>query len=297
MKTKRPQKRAFLIRYQGSHEWIDESHRIGKPYPKSTELIDATCAMLVTGDVVCFSLLRPSKRVAANLKETSIQYPNGLILRLKKRTEEIVTSRDLRAEVFKAGIEGALHVEIEGDESVSNAASVWSSQIVRDSNGTWLRTLAESPDFRLSKRASKLSAFTHNATLGRAIGIGCVQHFGRPGSTMRVQDAAEEVIAYLASLSHFRVITQINQLTRPPEPLLRRLLANKATTIANKGHGKYERLRIPVWLLSDLGILESQFHELHPRDDEVTIECGEQAARLIKDFLASLERDRNCSLI
>lgn len=291
-KTKRPRREAFFVRYQGSHEWTEETQRIGKPYPKNTKPIDATCAMLVTGDVVCFSLLRPSKKAADKLKETIIQYPAGPIRRLEKRTREVVTSKDQRAEVFRAGIEGALHVEIEGDKSSENSSVVWTSHIDRNSSGAYLRPLAGRPDFRLPKGVSKLSAFTFNATLDRAIGIGCVQYFGRPDSIMKVQEAAEEVIAFLVSLSHFRVLTQIDQLTGPPEPLLMRLLANRATTITNKSQGKCERLRIPVWLVSDLGLLESQFHELPPRDDEVTVECEEQAALLIKDFLANLERDR-----
>lgn len=292
-KNKRPRKEAFFVRYQGSHEWIDETQRIGKPYPKGTKVIDATCAYLVTGEVVCFSLLRPSKKVAASLKEKSIQYPAGPIRMLEKRTKEVVTSKDQSAEVFRAGIEGALHVEIEDDESSGNSSVVWTSHIVRDSSGAWLRPLAGSPDFRLSNRSSKLSAFTFNATLDRAIGIGCMQFFGRADSTMKVQDAAEEVIACLASLSYFRIITQIDQLTSPPKPLLTRLLKNRATTISNKGQGKSEQLRIPVWLVSDLGPLESQFHELPPRDDEVTVECEERVALLIKDFLASLDKTEN----
>lgn len=292
-KNKRPRKEAFFVRYQGSHEWIDETQRIGKPYPKGTKVIDATCAMLVTGEVVCFSLLRPSKKVAASLKETSIQYPRGPIRRLEKRTKEVVTSKDQSAEVFRAGIEQALHVEIEDDESSGNSSVVWTSHIVRDSSGTWLRPLAGSPDFRLSKRASKLSAFTFNATLDRAIGIGCMQFFGRPESTMKVQDAAEEVIKCLASLRNFRSITQINQLTSPPEPLLTRLLANRATTISNKGQGKSEQLTIPVWLVSDLGPLEIQFHESPRHDGKVTVECEERAALLIKNFLANLDKTEN----
>lgn len=274
MTNKRPTKTAFFVRYEKTDQWIDVTKSIGKMYPKGPK-IAATCAMLVTGEVVCFLLLRPDNRAAEGLRTKEISFPHGSVKRLQRRTMEVISPGGSDASV-------QLHVEIDGVD-MSDSSMDW--KIVPSSNNTQLEPLATYADLRLAKGGTVLSAFTRASMLDRAVGIGSRQYFGQPGSTKAVQVAIENVISYLTSFQHFRVVTGIEQLT-PYLPLVNPLALAKTKIQTAQSQDKFENLELPGWLLDG-------FRPQLPQDS-FTIQLESSVATRIKEFLAKCG-DLSCS--
>ncbi len=218
-------------------QFLDASAYIGRELPfKSPE---ATVAVRSTDNVVAFSYMKVTKKVAKNLTGQTVQIPGGSLKRLRMRTTEL----DIAP--------GTVVLEIAGDED--NAAQMHTLHTSVDGSGithlSFADDLIDDENFQLPKfGAVKLSLYMKSPTTDRTVAVSFIGYFGgRPGATETAIRSAGKVLNAVAQLELFRVLTGIVKVDVPLPP---GNWANQANSWAAEEAGEASAVK-PVRLFND----------------------------------------------
>lgn len=206
----KPSKEAFFVRVTGPDdrpEFFNATAYLGKELPYTKP--QATCAMRVEDDAVCFSLLHLTKRSAASIVGTPVQMPRGPLARLHRR---VTSLEDLTDDVLV----------------VEHGEAVYRMQIIRGDNGVArLEMLAgygagddqdDDVTFELPLGAVQLSLYLRSPRVGRPVAVGFIGHIGKPGTPETLTRAASMVLNSISGLVEFRILSGIETVKVPAPP-------------------------------------------------------------------------------
>ncbi len=160
-KNSRPSSDLFYVLVktpEANLQFLDASAYIGRELPFKAP--EATVAVRSTDDVVAFSYMKVTKKVAKNITGQDVQIPGGSLKRLRMRTSELEITP------------GTVVLEIAADED--NEASLHTLRVNVDTSGVTSLSLdddlVDDEQFQLPKfGATKLSLYMKSPTTDRTL--------------------------------------------------------------------------------------------------------------------------------
>ncbi|MCP4792351.1 MAG: hypothetical protein GY882_03370 [Actinomycetia bacterium] len=196
-----------VVTPEGSPQFLDATAYIGREMPFRSP--QATVAMRTHDDVITFSLMHVTKRVAKNLTGNTVQLPGGALKRLRMRAREIEVNP------------GQVVLEIAASEE--SPASLHTLDMDVAADGTVALTLADHIDgdeqiMLPSFGAAKMSVYAYSQAAKRTVAVSFIGHFGKPGSVETVVRSASKILNSIAGLDVFRALTGIEAVDVPMPP-------------------------------------------------------------------------------